>query len=37
MTKKEVMQKIQKILEKDPGYKDVKLTVVFKDKSKKLR
>ena len=35
MTKKEVIAKIQKILDKDPQFKDTKLTVVFKDKKKK--
>ncbi len=32
MTKKEVMQKIKKILAKDPSFKDVKITVAFRDK-----
>lgn len=36
MTKKELIQKIQKILERDPLYKDAKLTVVFKDRKKKV-
>ena len=32
MNKEKVIQKIKKILAKDPSFKDTKLTVVFSDK-----
>ena len=35
MTKEEVEQKIKSILEKDPLFKDAKITIQYKDKKPK--